>query len=237
MNKASTPIGIIGAMDSEIEVLVKKLTIKQQKVISNNRYYLGNLENKDVIIVRAGIGKVNAAITAQILVSVFNISSIIFTGIAGGVSHQLKPLDMVIATSVIHHDYDTTALGDQLGHVPGSDNGYFYSDSLLVSKALKICEQCLPQSSTAYAGVVASGDQFVVDKDINTKLIDKFNAMAVEMEGAAVGQVATLANVPFVIIRAISDTADENAAKNFKYFATKAAQQSATVVIKLLNMI
>ena len=237
MSNASTPIGIIGAMDSEIDILVKQLNIKQQKVVSNNRYYLGTLENKDIIIVRAGIGKVNAAITAQILVSVFNISHIIFTGIAGGIAHQLKPLDMVIATSVIHHDYDTTALGDQLGHVPGSDNGYFYSDSSLVLKTLKICEQCLSRSSKAYTGVIASGDQFVVDKNITTKLTDNFNAMAVEMEGAAVGQVATLANVPFIIIRAISDTADENAAKNFEYFAIKAAQQSAAVVVKLLNII
>ena len=227
------PIGIMGAMDSEINLLKGCIEDRSEQIISKNKYYTGTLEGKSVVLVRSGIGKVNAAITTQILINMFNVKQIIFTGVAGGLHSSLNIQDVVIPTHLFQHDYDTTPLGDELAYVPGSEEGRFLSDNALVELAYEAACDEIGQNCV-HKGVIVSGDQFIASKKNALKLVEKFDAWAVEMEGAAMAHAATLASVPFVVIRAISDKANGDAPENFVTFVEAAAQQSEKIIRNLL---
>ncbi|ADL68741.1 MTA/SAH nucleosidase [Thermoanaerobacterium thermosaccharolyticum DSM 571] len=231
MNK----IGLIGAMEEEIDIL--KHFISNVEIINRADmvFYKGILNGLDTVLVRSGIGKVNAAIAAQILISEFNVDYIINTGVAGGIKSGINVGDIVISSDAIEHDFDTTAFGDELGVIPRMKTSVFKADKYLIDIALKAANDNI--DGKAYVGRIVSGDRFVSSKEEARRLGQQFNAYAVEMEGAAIAHTAYLNNIPFVIIRSISDNADGNATSDFNLFVKKASIVSSNLVKEMINMI
>ena len=230
---AYSKIGIIGAMDIEVDTLKGALTDKVVTRISGIDFYSGKLFDKDVVIAKCGVGKVFSAVTAEIMILKFNVDAIINTGVAGSVS-SLKIGDIAISTSVVQYDMDTTAIGDPLGLISGINIIYFLSDERLSSTALNVAHGL---GLRAELGVIASGDKFVSDKKIKKHVETNFGALCVEMEGGAIGHVAYINNVPFVVIRSISDDGDNSHAVDFATFAKTSAEVSVKVIKGLLTSI
>lgn len=207
---AASTIGIVGAMDVEVEALLPKIQNQQIKKVANHTFYIGELEGKSVVVTQSGVGKVNAAMTTTLLIESFGVNQLIFTGIAGASDPKLDPLDVVISTRTVHHDVDLTAFNKPKGLLPDCQERYFYADKALQNYAYEAAVETLGKESV-FRGIIASGDQFIASKVKVTGIYQEFNAMAVEMEGAALGQVATAFKVPYVVIRTISDKADGSA--------------------------
>ncbi|MCP2240804.1 MAG: 5'-methylthioadenosine/adenosylhomocysteine nucleosidase [Thermoanaerobacterium thermosaccharolyticum] len=231
MNK----IGLIGAMEEEIDIL--KQFISNVEIINRADmvFYKGILNGLDTVVVRSGIGKVNAAIAAQILISEFNVDCIINTGVAGGIKSGINVGDIVISSDAIEHDFDTTAFGDELGVIPRMKTSVFKADKYLIDIALKAANDNI--DGKTYVGRIVSGDRFISSKDEARRLGQQFSAYAVEMEGAAIAHTAYLNDIPFVIIRSISDNADGNATSDFNLFVKKASIVSSNIVKEMINMI
>ena len=229
-------IGIIGAMEEEVEALRGKLTYVKTTSRASMDFYAGKMGNKEVVIVRSGIGKVNAGICAQILVSQFGADTLINTGIAGSLDAQIDIGDMVISTDALHHDMDATVFGDPAGQIPRMDTLSFPADKELVEKAVAANEKANPDIHT-FTGRVASGDQFISDKEAKERIVSLFHPMCVEMEGAGIAQAAYLNKVSYVIIRAISDKADNSATMDYPTFEKKAIAHSVRLMKELLPMI
>ena len=229
-------IGIIGAMEEEVSQLIEAMEQKEKVTRAGMDFYCGNLNGKDVVIVRSGIGKVNAGICAQILVSQFGADTLINTGIAGSLDAQIDIGDMVISTDALHHDMDATVFGDPAGQIPRMDTLSFPADRELVKKAVAANEKANPDIHT-FTGRVASGDQFISDKKVKERIVSLFHPMCVEMEGAGIAQAAYLNKVSYVIIRAISDKADNSATMDYPTFEKKAIAHSVRLMKELLPMI
>ena len=229
-------IGIIGAMEEEVEALRGKLTYVKTTSRASMDFYAGKMGNKEVVIVRSGIGKVNAGICAQILVSQFGADTLINTGIAGSLDAQIDIGDMVISTDALHHDMDATVFGDPAGQIPRMDTLSFPADKELVKKAVAANEKANPDIHT-FTGRVASGDQFISDKEVKERIVSLFHPMCVEMEGAGIAQAAYLNKVSYVIIRAISDKADNSATMDYPTFEKKAIAHSVRLMKEMLPMI
>jgi len=227
-------IGIMGAMESEIATLKGKIQGKKERTIAGITYYTGKLEGKDIVLLKSGIGKVNSAVAADILIREFDVKEIIFTGVAGAINDKLDIMDVVISTDLAQHDYDTTVFGSKLGAVPGSKDGKFFADKKLVEKAYNSAVKVLGKDKV-YKGTIVTGDQFIADKKKVKSLETNFGAWAVEMEGAAVAHVATLHNIPFVVIRSMSDKADGSAHMAYEEFEVKAAEKSVLIVKEILK--
>ena len=214
-------IGIIGAMEQE----VAKIKEKMQDVTITSRarmdFYEGTLEGKKVVVVRSGIGKVNAGMCTQILADVFGVEAVINTGIAGSLNNDVNIGDIVLSTDVLHHDMDATVFGDPAGQIPRMDTLSFPADKELVKKAVAANEKANPDIHT-FTGRVASGDQFISDKEVKERIVSLFHPMCVEMEGAGIAQAAYLNKVSYVIIRAISDKADNSATMDYPEFVKMA---------------
>lgn len=225
-------IGIIGAMDEEIELLLPELELKKKLIKAQMTFFYGVLLGKKVVLVRSGIGKVNSAICAQILVDDFDVTNIINVGIAGGIGESINPGDVVIADNLIQYDMDTTAFGDKIGQVPRLDCYEFVCDKVMVNIAKKSCSK-LKELKT-YTGRIVSGDQFIADVEKTRWLISEFDALACEMEGASIGQVCYLNKIPFVVIRSISDNANNGAHMDFKKFTAMAVLNSTDVLKNML---
>ena len=224
-------IGIIGAMEEEVAELKKDMQIEETVEMAGMVFCKGTLGGKDVVIVRSGIGKVNAGICAQILVSQFGADTLINTGIAGSLDAQID-----IATDALHHDMDATVFGDPAGQIPRMDTLSFPADKELVKKAVAANEKANPDIHT-FTGRVASGDQFISDKEVKERIVSLFHPMCVEMEGAGIAQAAYLNKVSYVIIRAISDKADNSATMDYPTFEKKAIAHSVRLMKELLPMI
>lgn len=220
-------IGIIGAMDIEVQKLKELLTDTKNEKISGVDFVSGKLGNAEVVVAKCGIGKVFAAICAEAMIMRYKPEIVINIGVAGGLSDKLKIGDIVIADSVAQHDMDTTALGEEPG---------FLSEIKLVKipadkKAVETLKNACDTLSLSYeAGTIASGDQFVSDFETKKRIQDTFSAKACEMEGASIGQVCYVNNVPFGTLRAISDGANDNAKLDFPTFAALAAENSVKVI-------
>ncbi len=228
--------GIIGAMKVEITLLLnamKGFGEVKEVVIGRNTFYEGNISGISVVLVQCGIGKVNAAISAQILISVFSVDFIINTGIAGSLSDNLKVLDIVISTDTLYHDFDVTGFGYPECTIPGMQTSVFLADKRLIELAVKAYTSG-GFNQTIITGRIATGDVFVASKNLKHTITKKCKPLCVEMEGAAIGHTAFLNNIPFVIIRCISDTADEGAVSG-DYFEQKAAEISAYLVINIME--
>ena len=232
MNK----IGIIGAMDEEVAALKKDMNVTSTKTMASMEFLEGTLLEKEVVIVRSGIGKVNAAVCAEILAAIFNVDAIINTGIAGSLNAKIDIGDIVISSDVLHHDMDATGFGYPLGQIPRMDVLSFEADKTLIETAKSVCEKANPEIHT-HIGRVVSGDQFISDKAVKTKISENFQGFCTEMEGAAIAQTAYLNKVPFVILRAISDKADDSATVDYPTFEKKAIEHSVHLVKGILESI
>ena len=222
-------IGIIGAMQSEVEALFEQMTSKEKIDINNLTFYKGQLFGKDVVIVKCGIGKVNAALCTQLLILNFNVSKVINTGIAGATGPGLKIYDFVVSTEALYHDFDTTFFGYKPGQVPGMPEA-FTADSALVDAAMSAFEQTDFHDLKIVKGRIASGDQFVSDAMAKERIVRQFGALCCEMEGAAIAQVCFVNKMPFCVLRAISDSADSSAHMDYPHFVALAASNTAKVI-------
>lgn len=222
-------IGIIGAMELEIEELKSKMSVSAIVTKAGMDFYEGTLQSTNVVIVRSGIGKVNAALCVQILTDIFQVTHIINTGVAGSLNAQLNIGDILISSDALHHDVDATIFGYQPGEVPQLGLREFPADKELAALAKASCERVNP-GVRAIIGRVVSGDQFISDKTVKDRLIRLYHGDCAEMEGAAIAHGAYLNHVPFVIIRAISDKADDTAQIEYPVFEKAAAKHSARLV-------
>ncbi len=227
-------IGIIGAMDEELELLLNNTKILKRENKANMEFNFGKLLEKEVVIVRCGIGKVNAAICTQILIDDFSVSRVINVGIAGGIGKDVLPGDIVIAENLVQHDMDTTAFGDKIGQIPRVDTYDFKCDSTLITQAKKACEGF--KATNYFTGRIVSGDQFIADIEKITWLNKEFNALACEMEGASIAQVCYLNNIPFVVIRSISDNANNGAHMDYEKFKLVAVKNSTSIIENMLKL-
>ena len=227
-SKEENTIGIIGAMNEELEVLLKDM--KNQKEVKRNdlNFYEGDLWGQHVVAVVSGVGKVNAASCTQILSSEFNVKSLINIGVAGGVSKDIYPGDIVIGDTYVQHDVDASVFGDKIGQIPRMDVYDFKADEKLLNLAKEAAKN-VPEVKT-YVGRIVSGDQFIADSNKVKSLDEEFNAKAVEMESAAIAQVAYLNKIPFVIIRSISDNANNGAHMDYKEFIPVGVKNSTSIL-------
>lgn len=229
-------IGIIGAMENEVE----KLKANMQDVCVTHKasmdFYEGTLEGKHAVVVRSGIGKVNAAVCAQILIDHFHAELVMNSGIAGSLNNEINIGDVVISTDLIHHDMNAVAFGYPKGQIPQMDAFSFESDRALREIAVRACRKVNPDISV-FEGRIASGDQFVADQETKDFIVNQFGAYAVEMEGAAIAQTAYLNQVPFLVVRAISDKADGSAEMDYPAFEAMAVEHSFNMTMEILKNI
>lgn len=224
-------IGIIGAMEEEVQLLKSKMSHLNQHQIAGVDFYEGEISQQTVILVRSGIGKVQAGMTTGLLLAQYAPDVVLNTGSAGGIGQGLKIGDVVISSEVAYHDVDATAFGYVIGQLP-QQPARFKADSDWVARVQRAAAAVKLASRT---GLIVSGDQFVSSQAASKKILANFpGALASEMEGAAIGQVATQFKVPFVVIRAMSDVGDEDAGVIFDDFVVKAGQHSAAMILALL---
>lgn len=229
-------IGIIGAMELEVTELKAKMNTTNIVKRAGMEFYEGTLNNANVVIVRSGIGKVNAALCVQILADVFQVTHIINTGVAGSLNANLDIGDILVSKDALHHDMDVTIFGYQLGEVPQMGFREFSADETLISLAMESCRKVNPDINVM-EGRVVSGDQFISSKEVKDHLINDFQGDCAEMEGAAIAHGAYLNQIPFLIIRAISDKADDSAEMDYPTFETAAAIHSAKLVEDMVQRI
>lgn len=232
MNK----IGIIGAMELEVEQLKNQMSVKEIIKKASMDFYTGTLNNVEVVIVRSGIGKVNAALCVQILADIFHVTHIINTGVAGSLNPALDIGDILVSTDTLHHDMDATIFGYQPGEVPQMGTREFQADPDMTAIAVRSCQEVNPDIHVI-TGRVVSGDQFISSKEVKQRLIDEFHGDCVEMEGASIAHGAYLNSIPFVIIRAISDKADDSAEMDYPTFERAAAKHSANLVAHMITQL
>lgn len=229
-------IGIIGAMEEEVAVLKEAMDIEKVVEYASMQFYKGVLCGKKVVVVRSGIGKVNAAVCTQILADKFNVDVLINTGIAGSLDAAIDIGDMVISTDLVEHDMDASIFGDPVGQIPRMDTFSFPADSELVKKAVLANTEANPDIKT-FTGRIVSGDQFVSSAEVKDRLVNLFEAKCTEMEGAAIAHTAYLNNISCVIIRAISDKADNSATMDYPTFEKQAIKHSVKLVRNLLLLL
>ena len=225
-------IGIIGAMRVEVDALKRRITDAAVQNISGVEYVSGHIGASEVVVAQCGIGKVFAALCAQTMILVYHPDILINTGVAGTLSETLSVGDVAVSSAVVHHDLDTSALGDPVGMISGLDIIRIPADPALA----QMTKQCVEaEGLRCELGVIASGDQFVSDSVKKAFIKDTFGAVACEMEGAAIGHTAYVNGVKLVVIRAISDGANDEAPADFPAFCARAAEHSVRVTSALLE--
>lgn len=227
-------IGVIGAMDEEVSRLKEKMQVKKVEKKAGMEFFEGELAGKDVVIVRSGIGKVNAGICTQILVDDFGVEAVINTGVAGSLKNEINIGDIVLSTDALQHDMDATGFGYEHGVIPRMEQSTFVVDKKLVELAKQVNEEVNSDIGT-FVGRVVSGDQFISDKAKKDWLVEKFGGYCTEMEGAAIAQAAYLNEIPFLIIRAISDKADNSAEMDYGEFEAKAIEHTVKLVTSMME--
>ena len=228
-------IGIIGAMDVEVAELIESMENIKKEVISGIVYYQGHLQGKDVIVAKCGIGKVHAAVCAQTMILKYAPDAIINTGVAGSLNADLDIGDLVVSNKVVQHDFDTSGVGDPIGHISGLDLIEIPCPNKLVGK-IEDCARMLEETKV-FVGTIASGDQFICNMSKKEYIVENFNALCAEMEGAAIGHVCYLNHVDFCIVRAISDKADGSAHMDFPSFVQIAAKKSISLINNFLKTV
>lgn len=232
-------IGIIGAMDLEINKLAhEEMTSEEVITKAGMQFHVGQIGGTDVVIVKSGVGKVNAAICSQILIDCFHVTHLINTGIAGSLDHNIDIGDIVISEDAVYHDMDVTAFGYEPGVVPqmGTPHGLksFPAHPAMREAALRACREALPDVGV-HSGRIVSGDQFIATAEQRHRIVNTFHALCTEMEGTAIAHTAYLNDIPFVILRAISDKADEEANIDYPTFEHHAAENSAKLVAHIIH--
>lgn len=235
MDNQQQPIVIIGAMEQELQILRTHLTNEYSEQIGTTLFYQGLLNNIPVVLTLSGIGKVNAAMATALVIQHYHPRCIINTGSAGGLGQGLKIGDVIIGQEIAYHDVDLTAFGYVKGQIP-KQSQRFLSDKPMLNLAFQAAQSF--EGAQVRAGLIVSGDQFVHGQAELQRIRQEFSdVQAVEMEAAAIAHVCTQFSLPFVIIRAISDAADEHADCSFEQFLQVASQQSAKMVMQLVCMI
>ena len=229
-------IGIIGAMEVEIASLKSAMKVSRMLKKAQMEFLEGELEGCQAVVVRSGIGKVNAAVCTQILVDEFGVDGVINTGIAGSLKAEINIGDIVLSTDVLHHDMDATGFGYPLGQIPQMDAFSFKADEQMRKLAKEVCEEVNPEIRV-FEGRVVSGDQFISSREVKDKIKENFDGCCTEMEGAAIAQTAYLNQIPFVIIRAISDKADDSATMDYPTFEKQAVEHSVRLTRGFLKRI
>ncbi|HOY14687.1 MAG TPA: 5'-methylthioadenosine/adenosylhomocysteine nucleosidase [Saprospiraceae bacterium] len=224
-------IGIIGAMQIEIDNLLKKIKKKEVVIISGIRYIKGNINNKKVVVAKCGIGKVFAALCTQTMILKFNPEIILNTGVAAGM-REINIGNVVVADNVVQHDMDTSPLGDPIGKISGINLIHIPCNKSIVKKIDSILKNLEVKHKI---GTIATGDQFIADSREIKKINEKFRAIAFDMESGAIGQVCFVNGIKYGIIRSISDNGSDNADQDFVKFSKKAANISALVVEKFIK--
>lgn len=222
-------IGIIGAMDEEISVIsseIKNLTVYD---INNMKFYKGKIYDKDIVLVKSGIGMVNASITTTLLFKEFGVDKILFSGVAGSLNRNVNVGDVVIGDSLLEYLFDATEFGYEIGTIPRMDTSIFRSD-ILLNKIKNILK-----NDNIYYGKILSGDKFVSNLSEKEKLGEKFNALAVDMESASVAHCAHVLGIEFAIIRSISDSLNSSSIMEYTEFVNLAANNSKDVILKILK--
>ena len=227
-------VGIIGAMEEEVRELIEDMTECEMQEKASMKFYKGQLYGKEAVVVQSGIGKVNAGICTQILIDFYQVDQLINTGVAGSLDAEINIGDIVVSTDAVEHDMDVSALGDPVGQVPRMDVFAFPADKELVRKAVEANKKANSDIRT-FTGRVASGDQFISDKAKKEWLIEQFSASCTEMEGAAIAQAAYLNGIPFLIIRAISDKADDSAGMDYAAFEAQAIKHSVNLLLEMAS--
>ncbi len=223
-------IGIIGAMELEVETLKAKMEQKTVTVRAGMEFYKGILSGTEVVVVQSGIGKVNAALCVQILADLFDVTHVINTGVAGSLDAALDIGDIAISTDLMYHDFTVGPLGYAWGQVPGMDTHSFPADSAMADVAEGLCQEL---GFHCRRGRIVSGDQFVASPEEKEKILTNVGGICTEMEGAAIGHAAYRNHLPVLVLRAISDKADHSAEMDYPTFERKAAERSAVLVERM----
>ena len=222
-------IGIIFAMEEELNAFKELTTVNNKYNIFDLKFYECSINNIECILVESGVGKVNAARTTQILIDNMNVEYIFNVGVAGGIDTSLKVGDIVIGEKLVQHDFDITAFNHEKGYIPNIGT-FIESDEYLI----KLAETCL---NGAKKGVIASGDIFCTEQWMSEKINKKFNALCVEMEGASIAQVCYLSHIPFLVIRSISDVPNNNNVITYEKFLNDSSKRIAEGMLKIINKI
>ena len=225
-------IGIIGAMEIEVNDLVSRLENKESHLVSGITFYTGDLLGKRVAIARCGIGKVFAAICAEVMILKFAPKLLVNTGVGGALASGLNTGDIVVADKLCQHDMDTSPIGDPVGLVSGINRIWFETDEkareILLSSAVEL-------GLSASLGSISTGDRFVATRDLKNQIVENFGASACEMEGGAIAHVAFVNETPFIVVRAISDSADGEASMDYPTFLGIAAKNSTALTLSLVE--
>ena len=228
-------IGIIGAMDQEVKILKEKMEAPMFWERAGVLFVSGTLGKHDVIVVRSGIGKVAASVTTSLLIQQYGVNMVINTGSAGGIGEGLQVGDVVFSEKLAYFDVDVTGFGYEYGQLPAGMPLYFEASKYIINEMKKAAEKTGQQ---VRSGLIVTGDSFVNSPEKIAEIKSHFpEALACEMEGAAIAQTARQFNIPFLVVRAISDTADHQATMSFDEFIDEAGKRSAEMVIEFLNTI
>ena len=227
-------IGIIGAMEEEITNLKSHMQVDEVQTIAGMSFFKGAVKGTKLVLVRSGIGKVNAGICTQILASVYGVDTVINTGIAGSLNADIDIGDIVVSTSLVQYDVDARNFGYKLGEIPRMNIVEFPADQYLIDKTQNVFDS-LGLGIKLYKGMVATGDKFVSEDSLKAEIISNFHAYCVEMEGAAIAQAAMLNNMACVVIRAISDKADNSADVDYRSFEAKAIENMSKISLALVD--
>ncbi len=227
-------IGIIGAMNEEVAAFLSGMEHSEEKEVAGITFHTGVFNGKDVIVCKSGVGKVNASVCTQVLISSFGVEKILFTGVAGALDPRLDICDIVISTECMHHDMDATSLGFKKGEIPYDETYIFKADQKLVDLAQKVSLEVLTDQNV-FQGRVLSGDQFISNEEKVSELHKELHGTCTEMEGAAVAQVCHMNHIPYVVIRSMSDKANGSANVNFMEFTKKASHQSYSIIDGMLK--
>lgn len=226
-------IGIIGAMEPEVAAIKEAMDIDYTEKIASMDFCVGRLYGQDVVVAQSGMGKVNAGLCAQLMISKFNAKAVINTGVAGSLDNRLNIGDYVISVDAVQHDFDVSAIGFQKGEIPYTGLYAFKADGELRVKAYCAIKECV--GATVMEGRICSGDQFVSTQEQKRVITENFGGLCCEMEGGAVAQVCHLNETPFVIIRAVSDKADGSASEDFEEFSKRVAVQCSAMILFMVE--
>ena len=225
-------IGIIGAMDVEVEGIIERMVSAERREIGGSVFYSGKLCGHDIVVSQSGMGKVASAVCAQTMILEYSPACLINTGIGGTLSHDIGVLDVIVAERVVQHDFDLTSWGYKPGEIQELERAFFECDKSvcdgLCAAAKKLGVKCRP-------GIVASGDQFIADDAKKAWIRDTFGADVCEMEGAAIGQVCYMRGVPFCVLRTMSDGGGDDAKMTYDTFKPIAARQSVDVIVEFIK--
>ena len=225
-------IGIIGAMDDEVRELISRLSDRRTEKVSGIEFNVGELYGKKVVVAKCGVGKVFAAICAEAMIIKYAPALVVNTGVGGALEKSLRPLDIVFADKLVQHDMDTSPIGDPVGLISGINRVYFETDK----RALDVLTAAAEELKIKYSvGTVATGDKFISDKADKDRITSLFAASACEMEGGSIAHTAFVNETPFMVVRAISDSADGDASMDYPTFLPQAVKISTALTLALVE--